>query len=142
MPVHLKILGLLQEKIESLRDLSNRMVFQKTIFILQEMGLDLGYQFKWYLNGPYSSALADSIEDLEIYADDIEGWTLTPQTMEVIWRYKQLFSKNMNNKDWLRLISSILFIRKHYKDNNKKEIDKLLSKYNQNRDNKEIQRWL
>src|SRR3989338_7845178 len=37
---------------------SGRLILQKKVYLLQEAGLNLGYDFKLYIHGPYSSALA------------------------------------------------------------------------------------
>ena len=41
-----------------------RLIFQKTIYLLQAFGLYLGYVFSWYIRGPYSSELARKGYDL------------------------------------------------------------------------------
>lgn len=38
--------------------LEDRKQFQKTIYLLQAAGIDLGYDFNWYVHGPYSPDLA------------------------------------------------------------------------------------
>ncbi|HME54131.1 MAG TPA: hypothetical protein VKM55_18040, partial [Candidatus Lokiarchaeia archaeon] len=38
--------------------LDERIILQKTIFLLKQLGYDLKYNFNWYLKGPYSPALA------------------------------------------------------------------------------------
>lgn len=41
----------------SMDDFEGRLTLQKTICLLQAFGVNLGYQFTWYLHGPYSTAL-------------------------------------------------------------------------------------
>ena len=36
----------------------DRLILQKKIYLLQEFGLPLGYDFSWYIHGPYCSKLA------------------------------------------------------------------------------------
>jgi uncharacterized protein YwgA len=53
--------------IEVLGGIPDRLALQKTIYLLQKMGLEFGYRFKWYTLGPYSSDLAnDMFEGLSI----------------------------------------------------------------------------
>src|SRR3989442_1336381 len=40
-----------------LDDFPSRLSLQKTIYLVQAAGVDLGYSYSWYLRGPYSSAL-------------------------------------------------------------------------------------
>ena len=42
----------------SLEGFSDRLKLQKTIYLLQVFGVYLGYDFSWYLRGPYCSILA------------------------------------------------------------------------------------
>lgn len=35
-----------------------RLIFQKSVYLLQAFGIYLGYEFSWYARGPYSSRLA------------------------------------------------------------------------------------
>jgi hypothetical protein len=37
----------------------HRIAMQKAIYLAQRTGVDLGYRYSWYLNGPYCSKLAD-----------------------------------------------------------------------------------
>ncbi len=45
-------------------DFDSRLVLQKTIYLLQAFDLNLGYQFNWYLRGPYSPDLAHATYSL------------------------------------------------------------------------------
>jgi len=37
--------------------LDTRVILQKKVYFLQEFGCKLGYNFGWYLKGPYSTDL-------------------------------------------------------------------------------------
>lgn len=39
--------------------LEGRKQFQKTIYLMQAFGIDLGYEYNWYVHGPYSPDLAE-----------------------------------------------------------------------------------
>src|SRR5579871_25070 len=41
----------------TLTSFDDRLIIQKAVSIVQAAGVDLGYNFHWYLRGPYSSAL-------------------------------------------------------------------------------------
>ena len=55
---------------------NDRLKLQKLIYLLQAHGVYLGYDFSWYLRGPYCSLLAHSGFDLQnaydIIPDDIQ----------------------------------------------------------------------
>jgi len=36
---------------------NSRLILQKTVYLMQEFGLNIGYSFSWYLRGPYSPNL-------------------------------------------------------------------------------------
>ena len=39
-------------------DFNSRLILQKTIYLMEQFGLGIGYYFSWYLRGPYSPSLA------------------------------------------------------------------------------------
>src|ERR1700733_999474 len=43
---------------------ADRKRVQKAVYLVQQTGLDLGYQYSWYLMGPYSAALTRDYYDL------------------------------------------------------------------------------
>jgi hypothetical protein len=50
-----------------------RLALQKTIYLAQQMGVSLGYQFSWYRRGPYSADLtADAFANIGTQLP--EGW--------------------------------------------------------------------
>lgn len=51
--------------------LEDRKRFQKTIYLIQAFGIDLGYEFNWYVHGPYSPKLAKVGYKLEEIYDDV-----------------------------------------------------------------------
>jgi len=61
-----KVFGVLDIGIPNMSEFDNRLKYQKIIYLLQSFtGLSLGYGFKWYLKGPYSSPLAHSLYFIE-----------------------------------------------------------------------------
>ncbi len=41
----------------SVKDFHSRLSLQKTVYLIQLAGIDLGYRFSWYRHGPYSREL-------------------------------------------------------------------------------------
>lgn len=39
-------------------DFDARLILQKTVYLMEQFGLSIGYYFSWYLRGPYSPSLA------------------------------------------------------------------------------------
>src|SRR4030042_5617520 len=45
-------------------DFNARLILQKTVYLLEQFGLNIGYYFSWYLRGPYSPSLARDAYEL------------------------------------------------------------------------------
>lgn len=52
------------------KSFENRIVMQKTIFLLEQMGVKTGYEFKLTIRGPYSRELMEDI--FELYGKPIK----------------------------------------------------------------------
>lgn len=50
----------------------NRLAIQKGIYLAQELGINLGYFFRWYLHGPYSPSLARDAYEVVDTMDEIK----------------------------------------------------------------------
>jgi len=100
-----------------------RLIFQKTIYLLQAFGLYLGYRFSWYLRGPYSPDLArDGFELVAIYEE-------TPlvrfKRLEAEKRFLQFLAflgDKKNDAKWLETLASIHFLKRVYPPLTKNEI--------------------
>lgn len=51
---------------------TDRLIIQKSVYLAQEFGINLGYFYRWYLHGPYSPSLSrdayeiiDTIEEIK-----------------------------------------------------------------------------
>ena len=64
-------------KVETFGD---RLILQKTVYLVQAAGVHLGYFFRWYLRGPYCPDVADDGFAVALDAagnqDESKGWTL------------------------------------------------------------------
>ena len=55
----------------------DRLKLQKSLYLLQSFGIYLGYDFSWYLRGPYCTSLAINAFALEEIYNEIPGDTTT-----------------------------------------------------------------
>ena len=59
---------------------ADRLTVQKSVYLAQAAGVQLGYQFHWYLRGPYSPTLTRDafgvVAELSASTDDSQGWSL------------------------------------------------------------------
>ena len=101
-------------KLDSFED---RLILQKTIYILQTAGVKLGYSFSWYLKGPYSRGLTSDAFTIreELESNDSEGWTLDRQSLQIIRSVKSLLTRKPklfkdSKAKWLELLASVRFL--------------------------------
>ena len=89
---------------------TERIISQKTIYLLQEFGLQTTYDFKWYNYGVYSGELADAM--FSSNPNQISITPLNPDSEEVINKLASFTGEDIKNPLFLEVASSILFIRK------------------------------
>ncbi len=65
------ILNQIQDYDFSMDKFEDRLKIQKTLYLLQSFGIYLGYDFSWYLRGPYCTSLTTNALALEDIYDDI-----------------------------------------------------------------------
>lgn len=115
-----RLLSALQElgKKVDLSSLGSRVVFQKTVYFLQEFGIELGYDFGWYVLGPYSTSLARDafeIDTIQQALVSIKGF-LDPshevsKTMKGFFKDLDEISSETKPKEyWYELLSSLHFL--------------------------------
>jgi hypothetical protein len=101
-----------------LDDFANRLKLQKTIYLAQAAGVQLGYRFHWYLRGPYSSGLTRDAfalsAELSQEADGGKGWSLDPASTQRLARLRVLFEGVPEERlcSRLELLASVHFLRR------------------------------
>ena len=114
------LLGLVLQEADipaSVDTFDNRLLVQKGVYLLQDVGVELGYPYSWYVRGPYSSRLAT---DLFGFAEsnsansEMKGYALGNETRERIGKVKDLLKLSDPSVDgrakWLELLASTLFL--------------------------------
>jgi len=93
----------------SFNTLSERIIIQKKIYLLQRFGLDLGYSFDWYHYGPYSSALSKDVFNMgPVDSSSIE---LTESQGTSLVRFSNFLGDEKNDLRFLELSGSLVFIK-------------------------------
>lgn len=90
-----------------------RIAMQKAIYLAQIRGADLGYRFSWYLNGPYSSSLADTYYLIDEDPAPYEGFSANQEFKDQLATVKQLIASKpaqANLSDWLEAVGSLDFM--------------------------------
>ncbi len=97
--------------------LEDRVILQKTIYLLQAHGLQLGYGFSWYTYGPSSQDLLyDSYKVLkserELYEQRTKGLRFSEGSLEKFEDFKNLLGEALRNVKQLELLGSVDFVCK------------------------------
>lgn len=93
----------------------DRLIVQKTVYLLQQAGVELGYSFRWYLRGPYSPAAADDLFTLastQHRLTELKEWKMDEASKQRIEKLKPLLVP-IHSKSvawWVELLASVLFL--------------------------------
>jgi len=103
----------------NLKNLNNRKILQKKIYFLQEFGFNLGYNFGFYIYGPYSTELTSDaftlIEQHDVARNTIVRERLTDEQKAILDRLDEFIEDISPNElaHQLELLSSIHFLNNH-----------------------------
>ncbi len=111
----------LMDKIEefNIAGLEERIFFQKAIYLIQVLGVDLRFRYSWYAHGPYCSDLAqcgfDIQDDIEEYEREFKDKSIRNDVKIKVDILKGLLSNYptsfISKSSWLELLSSIHYIK-------------------------------
>lgn len=77
------------------RTFEERLILQKSIYLAQAAGVELGYYYRWYLRGPYCPSLTDDGfeigNQIAVGSDNSKGWKLERKAQAILNRLKPLF---------------------------------------------------
>jgi len=98
----------------SMSSFDERLALQKAIYLAQQMGVNLGYQFSWYLRGPYSKDLTSDAYS-SIGAETPEGWDVDAGVKAKLERFRPFIDSIRRKPDHVReleKLASVLFVIK------------------------------
>lgn len=103
-------------KIDSLED---RIIIQKKIYLAEQLGLKLGYDYSWYIHGPYSTQLTSVIyECIPKGQEAFSSYQLTSQAQEIVKEVNDIDilaqKMGMPLVKWLELATSVVFWKDVY----------------------------
>lgn len=94
----------------------DRLIMQKTVYLAQTAGVNLGYYYHWYLYGPYSSSLTRDefaiAMGISADMDESEGWKLDDQSSERLEDMRGIFAEPDRDAlaKRLELLASVHFL--------------------------------
>ncbi len=97
---------------------NDRLLIQKTIYILQEMGMSIGdYSFKWHKYGPYSQSVQDDgFRLLSTQADGMIQIRFTDYGISILDNFRTLLNQkphSVSTERWLEAVASIHYIKRN-----------------------------
>lgn len=110
----------------SLTSFDNRLRIQKACYIMQNIfNVDLGFNYTWYIHGPYCSDLT------KVMFGDEKGTPLTDETTNnlggKIEKLKQFVKSENLTRHYLEILASLHYIMNIEKKSDKSEIIKTFS---------------
>ena len=91
----------------------DRLEMQKSIYLLQDMGISVGdYRFMWYKHGPYSQTLQNDILNIKNTSDVYIKFSADAE--KVIAALKAVIFKkdiNYNPSQWIECLGSLKYIK-------------------------------
>lgn len=99
----------------STESIDDGLTYQKKIYLLQSLGTDLGYIFKWIVFGPYSPSLNDYVYDnLEVLlSSDFSGYSLSSSAennIDIVNSLSEDKRADLGIASWYELLASLLHI--------------------------------
>jgi uncharacterized protein YwgA len=100
-------------------DFDKRLNLQKSLYLLQNMGLNVGgYGFYWYKHGPYSQALQeDAYKTLDLEVP--KGLKFTDAAQKLTKKLKYYIEEKPDGytiSEWLEAIASVHYLLDEYSD--------------------------
>lgn len=115
------LLRLLMDELNwNIDEFPNRLYIQKSIYLMQLLGLHLRYYFSWYPKGPFDPGLSHDLFEAAndpIIAEQAKGYRLGPHAHKVIQDLQDIRSKrpaNITALDWLDLLTALHFIARYW----------------------------
>ena len=114
--------GLIFQALEiSKETFDDRLISQKKIYLLQELGIDIGYAYNWYIRGPYSPDLTSYIfNNLDVLKEqDFSKYQISntvEQKIDIVNSFADKRPDSLSISSWYELLASILYIGKNWKN--------------------------
>lgn len=95
-------------------EFDDRLLIQKSVYLMQLMGIDLRFRYSWYLRGPFSKGLSHAVYEID---EDVKqrarGLSLRSEVTPVLDQMKKIaeqMPQQLNKPRWFELVASIHFL--------------------------------
>jgi len=117
----------------------DRLIAQKKIYLLQMLGIDLGYHYKWYLHGPYAPSLTSymyaNLDWIQKSEEVFASYKLSAKAKDCVRRVNELAKHSMKadlgEAAWYELLASLHYIYQNNKSWEVKGTDDVFEKLRQ-----------
>lgn len=112
-----------------------RLMLQKTVYLLQAYGLKLGYGFSWYRYGPYSQDLVYDAyavlgSERNKYKQPADKWSFSQSCLQKFNEFKEICRDILQSAEQLELVASVDFLcQTWYPDAERSQMPSLLRKH-------------
>lgn len=94
--------------------LDDRIIVQKKIFLTEKFGVNLGYDFSWYIHGPYCPQLTEAVyECVPMGIHTFAGYSISEDAGKAVREVNKIEDLaevvQMNHSQWLELVASLAF---------------------------------
>ncbi len=100
-----------------LSSFNDRLLAQKTIYLLQRLGVTCGdYSFRWYKHGPYSQQLQNTLLESSPSSDDLEKITFSKIGHSNIEKIKGMLEEPhapYDEAQWFEALGSIQYLKRY-----------------------------
>jgi uncharacterized protein YwgA len=96
---------------------NDRLLLQKKVFLLQELGVKLGYRFNLYIHGPYSRDLATDGYRINTMVNSSKGKKEIVIDNSAFKKLADLEKNHKNDFLWFELLATITYLRNRLKKN-------------------------
>lgn len=105
----------------NVKSFHDRLILQKSVYLLQAAGIHLGFRFRWYLRGPYSPDMTAGafgiVNEGERGIQELKGWQLDAESVQRARKLKSLLQRRegestRDQSRRLELLASALFLFK------------------------------
>lgn len=119
--------ALMKELNCDLSSLHNRIIFQKKMYLLREMGFPLKYNFNWWRFGPYSSKMSDTAFSITNFENT--SITFDSSLQKILDKFREFSKDKENNLEFFEIAACILYLKQVYSENFLDELKKRKSSF-------------
>ena len=128
----------------------DRLIMQKSVYLAQTAGVNLGCYYHWYLYGPYSPSLTRDeyaiAMDISADMDESEGWKLDDKSLQRLENIQSIFAEPDRDKlaKKLELLASVHFLidRRQVSGVDTSRITATLERFNKDFSKEEVEKAL